>query len=340
MQPITNMGIYYTMLTINDYEEKLERLKEKLILFDFHRADEEYAVLSSAFNTLYHSGVLDITHLEKPEQDRYKLALFTMLSEVSGALSFLVIQILAAHNIMNKYHYAKKEHYMSKKCGIAINHLRAPRKVVEASKVEGGYSLNGTLTWASGFHIFDTLLIGFHFEGNEYEAMAAFEEQRGMSIGETDSTFVGYGLNTVHIELQDFFIPDEDMVSNNPIGNYTRNKSVSKTVHFCIYGLGVGAIANAHDESLKEDATQKLERIKTQFMDCHTPDQLDALRVELFILVQDIVTTAMILIGGRFILNTEILQRIYRELMMFSANGLNSTLKELFKERFLREDIG
>jgi hypothetical protein len=327
------------MLTIDEYKEKLERLKEELILFDLNRVDKEYALLNRTFNTLYASGVLGITHLVKEEQDRYKLALFTMLSEVSGALSFLVIQILAAHNIMNRYSYAKKEHYMSKKCGIAINHLRAPRRVVEAIKVKDGYRLNGRLTWASGFQIFDTLLIGFHFQSNEYEAMAAFKTQEGMEIGECDSTFVGYGLNTVHIELRDFFIPDEDIVSINPIGNYTRNKSISKTVHFCIYGLGVGAIANAHDESFKEDATQKLERIKTQFMDSNTPDELDALRVELFILVQDIVTTAMILIGGRSILNTEILQRIYRELMMFNANGLNSTLKELFKERFLKETI-
>ncbi|MEA2027475.1 MAG: hypothetical protein U9N49_00670 [Campylobacterota bacterium] len=327
------------MLTIDDYREKLDRLKEELVLFDLNRADEEYAVLSSAFNTLYHSGILEITHLEKVEQGRYKLELFTMLSEVSGALSFLVIQILAAYNIMNKYEYAKREHYFAKKCGIAINHLRAPRRVVEASKVDGGYSLNGTLTWASGYQIFDTLLVGFHYEDREYEAMVAFEAQEGMEIGETDSTFVGYGLNTVHIELRDFFVKDEEIVSTNPIGNYTRNKSVSKTVHFCIYGLGVGAIANAHDECFKDDATQKLERIKTQFMDSSDPDELDKLRVELFVLVQDIVTTAMILIGGRSILNTEILQRIYRELIMFNANGLNSTLKELFKDRFLKEEI-
>jgi|GEM_PF-1086603 len=327
------------MITLEDYKEKLERLKEELILFDLNRVDEEYPLLNSAFHKLYQSGVLDITHLEKAEQDKYKLALFTMLSEVSGALSFLTVQTLAAYNIMNKYAYAKREHYFGKKCGIAINHLRAPRRVVEATKVEGGYSLNGTLTWASGYYIFDTLLIGFHHEDNEYEAMVAFEDQEGMLIGDTDTTFVGYGLNTVHIELRNFFISDEDVVSINPIGNYTRNKSVSKTVHFCIYGLGVGAISYAHDESFKVDATQKLERIKTHFMDINDPDELDRLRVELFVLVQDIVTTAMILIGGRSILNTEILQRIYRELMMFNANGLNSTLKELFKERFLKEEI-
>jgi len=327
------------MMTIEKYREKLEGLKAELILFDLHRADEEYGVLNATFDTLYRSEVLNITHLEKEQQDKYKLALFTTLSEVSGALSFLVIQILAAYNIMNKYAYHKKEYYFGKKCGIAINHLRVPRRVVEASKVDQGYSLNGTLTWASGYQIFDTLLIGFHFDNNEYEAMASFEAQVGMEIGTSDTTFVGYGLNTVHIELKNFFIKEEDIVSINEIGNYTRNKSISKTVHFCIYGLGVGAISYAQDERFKENATQKLERIKNKFMDSSDPDELDCIRVELFVLVQEIVTTAMILIGGRSILNTEMLQRIYRELIMFNSNGLNTTLKELFKTRFIEKEL-
>ena len=64
-------------------------------------------------------------------------------------------------------------------------------------------------------------------------------------------------------------------------------------------------------------------------------ETMDRLRIELFNLVQQIVTTGMILHGGKSILATKALQRHYRELIMFNSNGLNDTIKGLFKASFL-----
>ncbi|MEA3354780.1 MAG: hypothetical protein U9Q33_13290 [Campylobacterota bacterium] len=323
-------------MRLEKYKDKLNKLYKKLQRFDPNKADNNYKELNKFFNTVYKSGVLDITHLPKELQDSFKLELFTTLSKVSGSTAFLAIQILAANNIISKHNYKKKEHYFNKKCGIAINHLRAPFTVVSALKCEGGYRLNGILTWASGYKIFDTLLIGFHYEGFEYEVLSAFETKKGFSIGDADETFTGYGLNTVNIELKEFFVKDEDIVSSNPIGNYTKQKSASKTVHFCLYALGVCAIEESVDKEFKKQSTKKLENIKDSLIKSGDIDELDSLRVELFCLVQDIVTTAMILIGGKSILSSQNLQRVYRELIMFNSNGLNDTLKSLFKKRFLK----
>lgn len=322
-------------MDIKQYKKNLEKLKLDLEKFDGNFADSDYKQLEKLFLVVYNSEVLDITQYEKTLQDSLKLELFTTLSQVSGTLSFLIIQILAAHNIMSKHNFAKKEFYFQKKCGIAINHLRAPRTIVEAKKVDDGYTLSGTLTWASGYKIFDTLLIGFHYNQYEHEAMASFSPQEGFEIGPSDETFVGYGLNTVNIQLNDFFVKDEDIVSSNPIGNYTKNKSASKTVHFCIYGLGICAINQVQDQQFKHNAQKKLEQIKSGFVHSNDIDELDNLRIDLFCLVQDIVTTAMILIGGKSVLSSQILQRVYRELIMFNSNGLNNTLKSLFKNKFI-----
>jgi len=43
----------------------------------------------------------------------------------------------------------------------------------------------------------------------------------------------------------------------------------------------------------------------------------------------------MIVKGGKSILKTQTLQRYYRELIMFNANGLNQHIKELFLDDFI-----
>jgi hypothetical protein len=196
--------------------------------------------------------------------------------------------------------------------------------------------LTGTLTWASGYKIFDTLLIGFHHKDKEYEAMAPFQLQDGFTLGEVPQTFVGNGLNTINIELKNFFVKDEDIVSSNPLGNYTKQKSASKTVHFCLYGTAYATLDKIKDKEFYNNTKKKLETIKSKFSNSTNTDGLDTLRVELFQLAQNIITTAMTLQGGISILSHDDFQRYYRELIMFNSNGLNSTLKDIFKEKFLK----
>ena len=322
-------------MNLKQYKQKLIDLLIVLKQFDVNKADVDYQELEKLFNVVYKSGVLNISHLEKNIQDEYKLELFTFLSSISGSLSFLTIQILAAYSIMTKNNYHKREFYCHKKCGIAINHLRAPVTVVSGKKVQGGFILNGTLTWASGYKIFDSLLIGFHYDGFEYEAMTQFTPQDGFHIGEIENTFVAYSLNTVNIELKEFFIKDEDVISSDEIGSYTKVKSASKTVHFCLYGLGISAILQSHNKQFVAKATYDLEALKNNIINSTDTYELDILRVDLFDLVQDIITTAMTLIGGASVLSSQNLQRAYRELIMFNSNGLNNTLKDMFKTKFI-----
>jgi hypothetical protein len=258
-----------------------------------------------------------------------------MLTPYSGSLAFLSIQILASHAIMAGNNFPKREEYFAKKCGIAINHLRAPVTVVSATECEGGYRLKGTLTWASGYEIFDTLLIGFHHDGREYEAMASFKNSENFKVGEVASSFVGNSMATVNIELDDFFVPYEDVVSSQLMGNYTKHKSISKTVHFALYGVGLGAVEALEDKEVQSSAKAQLESIKEQFLHTESGEVMDRLRIELFMLIQSVITTGMVLYGGKSILIEEKMQRYYRELIMFNSNGLNSTIKGIFKEHFL-----
>jgi hypothetical protein len=308
---------------------------DELQKLPLHRVDSESSRLKEAFEIAYKHDIFRIVDLPDFEQSDARFMLFSSLTKYSGSLVFLGIQILAANNIMHANAFSLRQGYFSKRCGIAINHLRAPVTVVSARQSEDGFHLTGTLTWASGYGIFDTLLVGFHCAGAEYVAVVPFTEAEGFKIGEAAESFVGESMATVDIALDNFFVPADHIVASFPLGSYSASKSISKTVHIAIYSLGRGAIEHIKDETVKKDASMKLEAIKDEFMETQNGETMDRLRIELFKLVQDIITTGMILVGGKSVLSTETLQRYYRELIMFNSNGLNGTIKGLFKEKFL-----
>ena len=322
-------------MTLLDYENKILTTIDELKELPLHTLDHETQMLKKAFDIAYENDIFRIVDVDAFAQGEARYMLFRSLTRYSGSLVFLGIQILAANNIMLANNFALRQKYFDKKCGIAINHLRAPNTVISAQKDEDGYKLSGTLTWASGYGIFDTLLVGFHCGEYEYVAMAAFEDAKGFKVGEVAQSFVGESMATVNIDLDEFFIPKEQVVAYSPIGSYTKAKSISKTVHIAIYSLGLGAIEELNDHEVKEEASKRLESIKDQFMATNDGELMDKLRIKLFELVQEIITTGMILVGGKSVLANQTLQRYYRELIMFNSNGLNNTIKGLFKERFL-----
>ena len=314
------------------YIKDINIISKKLKKQNLEKVDEEVKYLKKCFDIAYKNDCFKLYEYDPQMQDKLKLKMFSKLTKYSASLTFLAIQILAANAIMTKNNFPKRDYYFKKKCGIAINHLRMKGSFVTSKKCKGGYKLNGVLTWASGYKIFDHLLIGFHFKNKEMEVLTKFKEMKGFRIIDTPETFIGQSLNTVNIKLEDFFVKDEDIVSSNPIGNYTRNKSLSKTVHYALYGLGLGAVDFINDKKFKKNSKNKLKNIKIQFLESTDADELDRIRIKLFNLIQKIITLSMIIDGGKSILKEKTLQRYYREVIMFNANGLNQKIKDLFLE--------
>jgi hypothetical protein len=318
---------------LNALQEAIKELKTLRI----EKLDSNMNELKKAFDIAYVHKLFWLYNFDVATQDALKLKLFEKLAALSGNLAFLAIQILAANAIMNKNNFKRKKHFFDKKCGIAINHLRANKTIVKATKCEGGFKLNGTLSWASGYKIFNRLLIGFHYDNKEYEAMSHFKVQKGFMVQPCAKTFVGFGLNTVNIELKDYFVKDKNIVSSHPIGTYTKNKSISKTIHYSLYGLGCGVIKHISNQELKTYAITHLQEHKEFFLNSFNGKELDKQRIELFTFLQNIITTAMIQNGGKSVLCNQHLQQYYRELIMFNCNGLNQTIKELFLDRCLKQ---
>lgn len=149
------------------YAVKLETACAALKRMQLHRFDGDTDQLAQGFDLAYREGLFAFHRYDPALHERLKFLLFSSLTPLSGALAFLAIQILAANKIMQANGFAQCETYFQKRCGIAINHLRAPVTVVSAVRENGKYYLNGKLSWASGYGIFDTLVAGFHCEGRE-----------------------------------------------------------------------------------------------------------------------------------------------------------------------------
>jgi hypothetical protein len=325
-------------LTPNEttYLQKLDTAVKLLATLPLHKLDSSPDLLDEAFTIAYDEGLFNLHEYGHELQNPLKLELFSALCPLSGSLAFLAVQILAGNRIMQGNGFAKADEYYKMRCGIAINHLRAPVTVVDSVKSDSGYKLTGRLTWASGYGIFDTLVVGFHHDGKEMQAVMPFVPQPGCIIGEPDTTFVGLSMNTVNIDLEGYEIPEENIICSHPIGQYTQQKSVSKTVHMALYGIGLGAVMALEDDDVITEAAKRLDVLKEAFMGTDDGERMDELRIELFNLVQQIVTTGIVLYGGKSILAEKALQRYYRELIMFNSNGLNDTIKGLFKKSFMQ----
>jgi hypothetical protein len=320
---------------VENYKRELEQAIKKLSTLSLYKLDCDVKALEKAFEIVYDLGIFNIHEYDSSLHDELKLELFSKLTPLSGSLSFLAVQILAANRIMQSNGFKNASSYYKKRCGIIINHLRAPVTVIDSTKSERGYLLSGTLSWASGYKIFDSLVVGFHHKGVEMQAVMPFNVEQGCMIGEPDETFVGVSMNTVSIELDKYEVLEEAIINSQAIGSYTKQKSISKTVHFALYGIGLGAIDALDDEDLKNEASKRLELQKERFLTTVDGTRMDELRIELFELVQKIITTGMVLHGGKSMLSSKRLQQYYRELIMFNSNGLNVSIKELFKRSFL-----
>ena len=148
--------------TDTTYHQHINETTAQLQALPLHRLDSDPALLNEVFGIAYNAGLFAIHEYDAAMQEKLKFELFSTLPAVSGSLAFLAVQILAANRIMQSNGFAKCDEYFQKRCGIAINHLRAPVTVVDSERSNTGYKLTGRLTWASGYKIFDTLVVGFH----------------------------------------------------------------------------------------------------------------------------------------------------------------------------------
>lgn len=141
------------------------------------------------------------------------------ITRLSGALCFLLMQYYTATSfIANSQNHKLKEELLRNNsnrnylCGISHAHLRN----IESPPVVGvdngdKYTINGILSYVTGYKIFNKLLLGFVSGNKKVFALIPFEESKSFSIlGKLDLVAVN-STNTVTCQLINYQI-DKSMI--------------------------------------------------------------------------------------------------------------------------------
>jgi alkylation response protein AidB-like acyl-CoA dehydrogenase len=120
--------------------------------------------------------------------------------------------------------------------GIGFSQLRRPGPpMLTASKKEGGYELNGSVPWVTGFGLFGEFLIGASLKDERavfgvvpfvptwrLDGEISFTEPMRLAAMESPQT--------VSAHLTDFFLPDEDVAFIKPAGWIQNNDMINITL--------------------------------------------------------------------------------------------------------------
>ena len=154
--------------------------------------------------------------------------------------------------------------------GVAFAHVRRPGKPnPSATRVEGGWLINGTLDWVTSWDIADVVLVMvatesaylcFFLDGGEVPST-----RQGVEVGEPLRLLAMGGTHTRPVRFDDCFVSDEEVISILDMDSWRRaDDSKTANVNPAIFGIARGAIselddlASARDDSRLRAVASKL----------------------------------------------------------------------------------
>lgn len=149
------------------------------------------------------------------------------VARYSGALAFLqtqhqsaVAMIARSENEQLKQDYLPLMGDGRKLVGIGFSQLRRHGDpIMKAEPSGGGFILNGTVPWITGYTLYEEFIIGATLPGGEsLFGIVPFTEGDSIKFGEVMRLAAMESAQTVSSELKDFFLPKEKVVFERPAG--------------------------------------------------------------------------------------------------------------------------
>lgn len=223
---------YVLMLTLQEESEVLERLECFLkdhISPKASQIDQHVPELTSAFRKMADGGLLGLRVPVAAGGIGLSDLAFRRAQEAiarrSGALAFLQTQHQSGSSfIATSLNRSLRENLLAdlakgnQTIGIAFSQLRKPGPPgMTAERVEGGYVLNGTAPWISGWEIFDLVCIAAVLPSEEsvwgvipLENGPNFQASPVMRLAALEV------VQTVSAKLKDLFLPDDSVLFFKP----------------------------------------------------------------------------------------------------------------------------
>lgn len=244
--------------------------------------------------------------------------------------------------------------------GIGFSQLRRPGPpVLQATKVDGGYVLDGSVPWATGSTIFQQILIGASLpDGQAVFGLIPFSDAEGIKVSEPMALAAMEAAMTVSIELKERFLPESEVAYIRPVGWIARSDMINIALqgHFAIgcalAGLDVLGVAAAKKQS---DRAHEVHRaLVAELDDCRaqiaaaqatsangesdvTTDEKLQLRAWAVDLAYRCAQAAVIASSGVANSLAHPAQRIYREALVFSVSAQTREIMEACLNRLTRD---
>ncbi|NES03792.1 MAG: acyl-CoA/acyl-ACP dehydrogenase [Okeania sp. SIO2F4] len=323
--------------------------------------DGNHEALKTALMSLGKSGLLALQiprkwgGLELSQQEFFNYQL--LVAKSSGALAFLQTQHQsAAAMLASSENYQLQQQYLPHLShgkillGVGFSQLRrSGEPLVKAFPTKGGYYIEGTVPWITGWNIFQEFIIAAKLsDGRAIFGVLPFEETTtlngSISFSEIMPLCAMNSTNTVSATVKNWFLPDERVVSLQS-ANWIHDNDKQKILRFTPFALGCAfagidiMIEVSKNKSL-DFITDAIYSLKAEVNECQNaieeanknPDTDFAkklhLRATSINLAQRCAAAAVTVSSGAANHKNHGAQRVYRESLVYTVFAQTTAIME------------
>ncbi|MBS1717067.1 MAG: acyl-CoA/acyl-ACP dehydrogenase [Armatimonadetes bacterium] len=284
-------------------------------------------------------------------------------ARASGTFAFLATQHQSATSMISdgsnetlKQEYLPKMANGEKLLGIAFSQLRrAGPPVLTATPVDGGYELNGLAPWVTGQGIYRECVIGATLpDGRALLAILPFPtvEQSGLKPSPPMRLAAMEAAQTISLQIEKFFIPNERVVDVKPMGWISRSDEINVALqgYFAIgcAWAGLDVLKDAADKKNLEFLYEAHAKLSAEVEECtetlrvtqekfaatqeDPPERLNA-RAWAIQLAAKCAHAAVVASSGAANSLSHPAQRIYREALVFTVSAQTTAIMDATLQR-------
>lgn len=287
-----------------------------------------------------------------------------LVARYSGALAFLQTQhqsaaamISQSENIALKQEYLPLMSQGKRLLGIGFSHLRRDGKpLVKAIPVSGGFLIEGTVPWVTGWKIFSEFIVAATLPNGEavfavVPLVETHQDNQGLiSFNRPMELAAMTATNTVAANLQQWFLTESKVVFIKPKDWIHQNdrKSILKQTTFLALGCalaGIDIVEAATKTKSLPFIEETFQNLFSEFNDCRQAIKQAQENADLSLaekhklrgwsiaLAVRCAHAAITVSSGAANLKSHPAQRVYREALVFTVSGQTQAIKAATLQR-------
>jgi len=226
--------------------------------------------------------------------------------------------------------------------GVALAHLRRPDSPVTATRVDGGWRVDGRVGWMTSWGICDVFLLCAQAAEQVVFALVPARAAPGLVAGAPMQLLAMQATSTVSLELNGFEVADTDVVAVRPYDEWTaedRDKTADVTP--AVFGVQRETVrrlaerAPAVADRLREEADRLRDKAYALYGETSRYDERLVLRAQALELCMRSATALVVASGGGAMALDNPAQRHLREAAFLQVQAQTAVLRTTMLERYL-----